>query len=329
MNDVAATASVDEAMAEAEALAPDPVAETSIQDISEMLKHKSKTGDIGIAILKIDRSYQRVPKMALVDELSREWNVIAAEMILVSDRGEREWGKEEPLWDGRYFIVSGQHRVMAARKRGLTKIHARIIDLSGEKEPRKLEAHYRRLANRRLQDRAVDVFRTRVVEGDEDAVAIVKILDKFDVEINYTPEKDKGLNNISTIEQVYARDQGSTLTETLELIKAVYGDIRPQTAGAEMLKGFAWFIGQHSLDVDQRRMIEKLQTLTPSQLKGRAAQMRATMGKSTWANIYIVLVDLYNEKLTPRNQLQLNFKGATSQDHTTGGNRHPHGNTGG
>ena len=328
MNDAAVT-DVDAAMAEAEALEPDAVAETSIQDISEMLKHRSKTGDIGIALLKIDRTYQRVPKMGLVDELARDWNVIAAEMILVSDRGERDWGKEEPLWEGRYFIVSGQHRVMAARKRGLTKIHARIIDLAGEQEPRKLEAHYRRLANRRLQDRAVDVFKTRVVEGDPDAVAVVKILNRFDVQINYTPEKDKGLNNVSTVEQVYARDQGSTLTETLELIKAVYGEVKPQTAGAEMLKGFAWFIGQHSLEVDQRRMIEKLQTLTPSQLKGRAAQMRATMGKSTWANIYIVLVDLYNEKLTPRNQLQLNFKGSTSQDHTTGSAKHPHGNTSG
>jgi hypothetical protein len=282
-----------------------------IADLSEMIHHNSKTTDIAIALLRIDRSYQRTPNQTLVDEIASGYDVIPAEMILVSDRGERDWGEKEPLWEGRYFIVSGQHRVLAARKKGLTKIHARVIDLSKEANPAALEAYYRRLANRRIQDRAIDVFKTRVVEGDPTALAIVKILDRFGVQINYTPESDRGLNSISTVELIYERDQGSTLIETLELIKAVYGEIKPQTAGSEMMKGFAWFISNHSLDVDQKRLIEKLQTLTPSQLKGRAAQTRAIMGKALWTNIYIVMVDLWNEKLTPRNQLQLNFKSST------------------
>ena len=299
---------------------------TRVAELSpEMMHHTSKTQDVPISTLRIDRRYQRTPSQGLVDELAREWNVIAAEMILVSDRGEREW-KGEPEWEGRYFIVSGQHRVMAARKKGLTKIHARVIDLSGEEKPWTLEAYYRRLANRRLQDRAVDVFKTKVVEGDPNALAIVKILERFGVQINYMPENDRGLNSVSTVEKVYARDEGSTLVETLDMIKKVYGEIKPSTAGSDMMNGYAWFISQHSLDIDQDRLIEKLQTLTPSQLKGRAQQMKSTMGKSTWMNIYIVLVDLYNEKLTPRNQLQLNFKGSTLAENTSGrgSGQHPH-----
>ena len=314
--DVAVTEVVAEGAAEA----------TSIADISEMLNHNSKTLDMSIASLRIDRRYQRTPSQSLVDELSREWNIIAAEMILVSDRGDRDWGKNEPEWEGRFFIVSGQHRVMAARKKGLTKIHARVIDLSTEKSPWTLEAFYRRIANRRLQDRAVDVFKTKVIEGDPDAQAIVKILERFDAPINYVPDSAKGLNSVSTVEKVYARDGGSTLVETLELLQKVYGPIKPSTAGSDMMNGFAWFISQHSLDIDQTRLMERLQALTPSQLKGRAAQMKATMGKSTWMNIYIVLVDLYNEKLSPRNQLQLNFKGSTMTENTSGrgSSKHPH-----
>lgn len=286
--------------------------ERVVAEISEMLKINSKTADIAIALLKVDRSYQRTPNQTLVDELASDWDIIAAEMILVSDRGERDWGDEEPEWEGRYFIVSGQHRVMAARKRGLTKIHARVIDLSEEEFPAKLEAYYRRKANRRIQDRAIDVFKTRIVEGDPDALAIEKILRRFGVEINFVPDNNSGINSISAVEQLYQRDQGATLIETLELIQKVYGEIKPQTAGADMMKGISWFVSQHSLDVDSGRLVERMQTLTPSQLKGRAAQMKATMGKSTWMNVYIVLVDLYNEKLTPRNQLQLNFKSSST-----------------
>lgn len=289
----------------------------TVDAISELLNVNSKTADIAIALLRIDRSYQRTPNQVLVDELASDWDIIAAEMILVADRGDRDWGEQEALWEGRYFIVSGQHRVMAARKRGMTKIHARIIDLSSEDDPPKLEAYYRRKSNRRIQDRAIDVFKGRIVEGDESALAIQKILARYGVAVNYTPTSESGVNNITSIENLYERDQGATLVETLDLIKAVYGEIKPQTASADMIKGISWFISQHSLDVDASRMVEKMQTMTPSQLKGRASQMKATMGKSTWMNVYIVLVDLYNEKLTPRNQLQLNFKAST----TTGSSR--------
>jgi len=296
---------------------PDAIEQTSIADISAHLSHNSKTTDIQISSLKIDRSYQRTPNQDLVDEIARDWDVIAAEMILVSDRGERGWGELEPLWDGRFFIVSGQHRVMAARKRGLTKIHARVIDLSGEENPQALEAYYRRMANRRIQDRAIDVFKTRVVEGDPDALSITRIMDRFKVPINYVPDNTQGLNSISAIEQIYSRDDGALLVETLELIKDVYGEIKPQTAGSDMMKGFSWFLAQHSLDVSRPRLVEKLQTLTPVQLKARAAQMQAVMGKARWTNIYIVMVEMYNEKLTNRGKLELNFKSST----TTGSGR--------
>ena len=40
-----------------------------IADLSEMIHHNSKTTDIAIALLRIDRSYQRTPNQTLVDEL--------------------------------------------------------------------------------------------------------------------------------------------------------------------------------------------------------------------------------------------------------------------
>jgi hypothetical protein len=43
------------------------------------------------------------------------------------------------------------------------------------------------------------------------------------------------------------------------------------------------------------------------------------MGKALWTNIYIVMVELWNEKLNPRNQLQLNFKSSTLTSQAGGG----------
>ena len=276
---------------------------------SEELHLNSKVIEVPISKLKVDRSYQRVPSQELIDNLARKWDVIAAELIIVSDRGTRP---EDSDVEGGMFIVSGQHRVRAAHKLGHKQILARVIDLRKAENPAALEAYYRRMANYRVQDRAIDAFRAKVVEEDPIAISIVKLLHRHNSEVNYTdPTSDKGVNAVSALENIYERDDGALLGETLDLIKETYGEINPRTASATMLKGVAWFIAAHGIEVHRDRVVEKMRSLSLSQLNARAGQMQATMGKSRWMNVYMVIVDLYNEKLTPKNQLQFNFKGAS------------------
>lgn len=274
--------------------------------LSEEFHASSKVEEIAISKLRIDPAYQRVPNSESVDYLARNWDVIAAELILVSNRGTR---KDDDV-EGGLFVISGQHRMKAAHKRGVKMILARVIDLSKEENPAAREAYYRRLANVRVQDRSVDAFRAKVVEGDPESLAIVKLLKKHGTEINLQPEEDTGINAVAAVEMIYARDEGSVLNETLEVIKDAWGNITPKSASANILKGVAWFIDCHSTEVNRSRLTEKLQSLTLSQIGSRAGQMQATMGRARWMNVYFVLVDLYNEKLTQRNQLTLNTKGS-------------------
>lgn len=57
------------------------------------------------AMLVIDHSYQRNAKNARVLKLAKRWNWLACGVLTVAKRG------------GRYFVVDGQHRLMAALKR--------------------------------------------------------------------------------------------------------------------------------------------------------------------------------------------------------------------
>ena len=56
-------------------------------------------------ILEIDHSYQRNAKNARVLKLARRWNWLSCGVLTVAKRS------------GRYYVVDGQHRLMAALKR--------------------------------------------------------------------------------------------------------------------------------------------------------------------------------------------------------------------
>lgn len=279
---------------------------------SEQIHHKSEIKKVPISKLHIDRSYQRAITQGLLDYLVKHWDVIASEIILVADRGDREEGSGV---EGGMFIASGQHRARAAQLRGLKTIEARVIDLADVEDPAAVEAYYRRLANRRTPDRALDTFRAKVREGDEDALGLVKLLEKNHTQVNENPGDDKGgIDAVACLETLYARDGGSTLNETLEILQRAYGGLSNKVATSDMMKGVAWFIGHHSVEADSARLAEKLQTLTVSQIKARAQQTRGTMGKSMWVNVYLVVLDLYNEKLSNSKRLQVDLKGWGSND---------------
>src|SRR5262249_27900451 len=134
--------------------------------------------------IQVDRSYQRDPSIPLIDRIADEWDVVASELVLVSDRGPRPEASEVA---GGLFIVNGQHRMRAALKLGHKKIWARVIDLRDVEDPGAIEAAFRLKTNVRLGDRIHERFKAQLRAGDEESHAIVNLLARFDAEINLVP----------------------------------------------------------------------------------------------------------------------------------------------
>lgn len=255
----------------------------------------SKIRKVTLADLQVDLTYQRDPSRDLVDKIAGDWDEVASELILVSDRGERPAnGKIE----GGLFIVNGQHRTLAARQLGQKQIDARVIDLSAEKDPGAIEALFRLKTNVRLGDRSLERFKAQLRAGDPQSRAIQKLLGRYDTEINAVANSEFGINCVSTIENLYAYDGGSLLTDTLDIMKEVYGEIRGNVASASMFKGIAWFTEAHAEKADRAHLIMRLQGMTVAQLMARARTHASVMGKALWFNVYRAIVELYNDKLT-------------------------------
>lgn len=270
---------------------------------------RSKILQVSIADVKVDSSYQRTVSDTLVDDIAGEWDEVASELVLYSDRGTRDPEELGGLW-----IINGQHRTAAAQKLGHKKIWARIVDLSDVEDPGAVEADLRLKTNRRIGDAPAQRFKAQLRAGDPESIAIRDILAKYDTEINEVANIDHGINTVSAVEKVYRVDDGALLERTIQTIHSAYGVVGGDSFSSSLLKGVSWFLNKHYIEADLTRLIEKMQNLGPAALGNRARTIQATMGSSLWTNYYRTLVEIYNEKLGAKSKLSWKLHGMTKSD---------------
>lgn len=282
--------------------------EAKAVDIDE-LHAQSKIRPVVIEQLQVDRSYQRDPSQRLVELLSEDYDIISAELLLISDRGDRNGGDVQ----GGLFIVNGQHRTLAARKAGMTKLDARVVDLTEVDDPARIEAKFRLRTNVRVGDKSLERFKAQVRSRDPESLAIVQILAKFDTQINEVPTAEAGINSVAGVERLYRQDEGALLAEVLQVIRDAYGHVGGKAASASTLAGLAWFVIKHGQESDRDRFIEKLHEAGPAALHRRGITTQAAMGGALWMNYYRAMVDFYNDRLHDKNKLEWRLRGASGR----------------
>lgn len=288
-------------------MAPPRAAAKKTSSVPEGVYKASKIEEVPLDKIRVDRSYQRDLSSRLVEQIVANWDEVASELVLISNRGNRK-DKEE----SGFFIINGQHRTAAARKLDRPKIWARIIDLSKEKDPAAVEAELRLKTNVRLSDRPLERFKAQLRAGDPRSLEIKKLFESFDTEANFTPSMDAGINAISTVEQIYDVDGGKLLKDTFQVIKEVFPIVGGKFATSPMLKGIAWFIEKHDQEADRARMVERVKGVGITALDRRARTIQSEMGGSLWMNYYRAIVGFYNERLTDKYKLDWKMRGAAS-----------------
>lgn len=271
------------------------------------LHAESEIRRVAISVLRVDRSYQRDPTQRLVDQIAENWDEISSELILVSDRGEREDPAMSGLW-----IVNGQHRTLGAKKKGETELDARVLDLRDVEDPASVEAAFRLSTNVRMSDKPLERFKAQLRAGNPESRAIVEILSDFNTEINNVPQIEVGINAVAGVERLYRQDEGVLLRAVLQAIKDSFTYVGGKNATVALLSGIAWFIIKHEEEADRDRFIEKMGDIGIKALDRRARTIMSTMGGPTWLNYYRAMVEIYNEKLQAKGRLEWRHGGSAS-----------------
>lgn len=265
-------------------------------------------GDLGtaevleIAQINVDPDYQRDLRHDLINKIARNYDIVKAGPILVSERD-----------DGSLWAVDGQHRMGGAEQSGETEIFAHVVHGLSQAD----EAELRLARNDRKSDTAQEKFRSRLTMGDPVAHAITKVVEEAGTHINTTtPNSHSGINAIATLEQLYQLDySGRWLKRVLDLIGDAFqtvddhGEIKREmngeTCSTSMLKSVCWFLGQHVDTKECTRVdyLARLETMGYDDIKRKAITHQAALGGSLWVNFYRGMVEAYNWRRTDAKKL--------------------------
>jgi hypothetical protein len=249
-----------------------------------------------IDLIQIDPDYQRDLRHDLINKIGREYDIVKAGPILVSERA-----------DGTLMCVDGQHRMLGAKQAGETEVFANVVHGLTQEQ----EAELRLARNDRRPDTIYEKFRTRLVMGDKKAHRIVELVRQQGSEVNLSPSTSTGINGIATLELLYDIDgTGVWLTRAMRCIREAFAtedrSLSPDEFSASMLKAVTWFLAQHvdSREVPYEKFVERLGVHDVHDIRRKAVSHKAAMGGSQWLNYYRALVELWNFKRREEHMLR-------------------------
>ena len=144
--------------------------------------------------LVVDHAYQRdvTSHNMKIKRLAANWSWIACGALIVANR------------DGRFYVVDGQHRAMAAMKRSdITDMPCLVFQSAGDKE--EAEAFLRANKDRQAMT-AVQSFNAKLVSGDPVAIKVQKFLDEVDIAVTKTSRKN-GTQAVGTLMRCVETDE--------------------------------------------------------------------------------------------------------------------------
>lgn len=248
--------------------------------------HISKMSSIvKISDLTIDYTYQRQPIMKKVNKIAKSFDPDILGVIICSMRE-----------DGSIAVIDGSHRVHALRMKELndSTVNALVYFSLTIQEEAKIFAM---LNQEHTKPNTTDIFKAGIVSGDEETIAISKILNSLGLIIGVGPGDNK-VRAISTIRRVYRNAGEKVLRDTLYTIKSAYGD-SSSTMRDVLVSAVAIVYNRYGAKVEISRMITTLQKFgNPNTLIANAKSIGVNSSSVTASALPFVIVNGYNQRLT-------------------------------
>lgn len=236
--------------------------------------------------INVDPTYQRDAKKKMVREIIRNFDYHKVNPVKVVFRN-----------DGQYYAFDGQQTTIGLRS--LFGDNYRVPCLVYYDVPTWAdEAVLFEDTNESKAHAPVSVkelWKSKLARGDETAVAIKKIVEKYGLVIkaNATGVVNGQVKSLRTLEKIYNNFGATNLEETISIISAAWeGD--PVSLTSPILKGMALFVNAYGGEYDKARLIRKLSKISP-QVIIRAGRSSVASGNNKYAR---EILSTYNSNLS-------------------------------
>jgi len=259
---------------------------------------KMRTGStydyLPIQPMKVDHRFQRLLRKVWVKRHVALFDANQIGAIVVSRR------KDGSLW-----IIDGQHRVELLRAVGWgdQSIFCEIFDDITLQE----EAALFLARNDKISPRAFDEFRARLTKGDEDALAIQRIVQMLDLKIT-EGQAEGSVSAVRALEYVYigariaSKKEGAiALGKTLRSLITAWGKSASNFNGV-VIEGIGRVWLTYGGKIDERNLVDKLARVNngATGLQQAGKTWKASVGGDLTKAVAAVVVQRYNRGLRAR-----------------------------
>jgi len=211
--------------------------------------------------LFVDDRYQR-PLTSFARTVAEEYNPALVGTLVVSERS-----------NGKFAVVDGQTRAHGAGENDEPVLPCLVYSGLSREQEAELFAD---LQTKRRGMATYLRFRAALVAKKTEAVAIAALVQSagFELDVDETPHTVKA---IAALENVYRRDP-ALLDRTMRVIAAAWPnpDMEYRASG-ETIRGLALFLVREAR-VDESRLMDRLASVTPAQLRHRANALKEGSG---------------------------------------------------
>jgi hypothetical protein len=236
-------------------------------------------------LLRIDPAYQRNANDIKIREMAGNWSWIGCGVITVAER---------PIGQHRstYFVVDGQHRVLAAMKRAdisdLPCIVFRVLRVAEE------AGAFLRTNTLRKPITAIERFNAMITSGDQQAIKVKSIIDATGLDLRKTcnaPKQIKCLRTLLVLLGVMGEEDFRLLMETCSAISTT------EHVKDCVVQGLAYIHRYTERGLRDERLLKRIHDVGDAALSAGAVKSAAYFSRGhakTWA---VGMIEVINHRL--------------------------------
>ena len=220
-------------------------------------------------VLQIAKEYQRDALEGRTQEIAGNWSWLACGVLIVAARGNL------------LYVIDGQHRLLAARKRSdITHLPCLIFQSVGvEKEAAAFVVNN----TKRKSVNALHMHHARVVSGDEIAVFVDGWLGKNGLEVSHSSSRPRAIKCISQVVSM-ARQDIALFEAVMSIVVRLVGDAHP--VNERLVGGLRYLASGIEGGLGDKRLVGRIEAIGATGLVDAAMSAAAYYsrgGPKVWA----------------------------------------------
>jgi len=230
--------------------------------------------------LHIDDSYQR-SLQGHVKTIARDWNPTKCDPLKINFRE-----------DGNFYVWDGQHRLEAARMRGIKYLLCDIVvGLTQAQEAELFGCQ----GNGIKKPNPYDIFKANVCSGEEIDTTIKNICDKYDLVVNRNGKQTGNLSCLTLVRSIVEKGDTEHFEWVLGLLHKAKWNEFPQSHCHRVVNSLYEIrkSSEEESEYVQRKLITYFKKTNPDELL-RNATMKYVRFKDESKRIKLFLLDIVN-----------------------------------